>query len=242
MQPDDLKTYYSLGVALYSGLGRAEEAAAVLEEVVARDSSWAQVYPLLGVIYMDLNRKDRAIQLLERAVALGPEWENYNRLGLAQLRSENLTAAISAFEHAVRQAPWQPHPHLNLARIYERQGREQAAARQRQIFAQLRPVQDKVQRHLENIAAFPGDIESRHLLGEAYMAQGRIEEALTTFRQVIAIDYSYAPAHYGLGAALHYKNELQAAIEAYERALRATAGYGGGLCRSGPGLSPAPRL
>ena len=218
MQPDDLKTYYSLGVALYSGLGRAEEAAAVLEEVVARDSSWAQVYPLLGVIYMDLNRKDRAIQLLERAVALGPEWENYNRLGLAQLRSENLTAAISAFEHAVRQAPWQPHPHLNLARIYERQGREQAAARQRQIFAQLRPVQDKVQRHLENLAAFPGDIESRHLLGEAYMAQGRIEEALTTFRQVIAIDYSYAPAHYGLGAALHYKNELQAAIEAYERA------------------------
>ena len=218
MQPDDLKTYYSLGVALYSGLGRAAEAAVVLEEVVARDSSWSQTHALLGVVYMDLNRKDRAIQLLERAVALGPEWENYNRLGLAQLRSENLTAAISAFEHAVRQAPWQPHPHLNLARIYERQGREQAAARQRQIFAQLRPVQDKVQRHLENLATFPGDIESRHLLGEAYMAQGRIEEALTTFRQVIAIDSSYAPAHYGLGAALHYKNELKAAIASYERA------------------------
>ena len=218
MQPDDLKTYYSLGIALYSGLGRAEEAAAVLEEVVARDSSWAQIYPLLGAVYMDLNRKDRAIQLLERAVVLDPKWENYNRLGLAQLRNENLTAATSAFEHAVRQAPWQPHLHLNLARIYERQGREQAAARQRQIFAQLRPVQDKVQRHLENLSAFPGDIESRHLLGEAYMAQGRIEEALTVFRQVIAIDSSYAPAHYGLGAALHYKNELQAAIEAYERA------------------------
>ena len=30
MQPDSLKTYYSLGIALYSGLGRAEEAAAVL--------------------------------------------------------------------------------------------------------------------------------------------------------------------------------------------------------------------
>ena len=218
MRPDDLKTYYSLGIALYSGLGRAEEAAAVLEEVVAHDSSWAQVYPLLGVVYMDLNRKDRAIQLLERAVALGPEWENYNRLGLAQLRSENMTAAISAFEHAVRQAPWQPHPHLNLARIYDHQEREQAAARQRQIFAQLRPVQDKVQRHLENLAAFPGDIESRHLLGEAYVAQGRIEKALAAFRQVIAIDPSYAPSHYGLGAALHYKNELKAAIASYKRA------------------------
>lgn len=220
MQPDDLKAYYSLGIALYSGLGRAEEAAAVLEEVVARDSSWAQVYALLGAVYMDLNRQDRAIQFLERAVALDPAWENYNRLGLAQLRRENLTAAISAFERAVRQAPWQPHPHLNLARIYERQGREQAAARQRQLFAQLRPVQDKVQRHLENLAAFPGDVESRHLLGEAYVAQGRIEEGLAVFRQVIAIDSSYAPSHYGLGAALYYKNELEAAIASYERACK----------------------
>ena len=220
LQPDDLKTYYSLGIALYSGLGRAEEAAAVLEEVVARDSSWSQAYALLGAVYMDLNRKEKAIQLLERAVALDPEWENYNRLALAQLRSENLPAAISAFEHAVRQAPWQPHPHLNLARIYERQGREQAAAQQRKIFAQLRPVQDKVQRHLENLAAFPSDIESRHLLGEAYVAQGRVEEALAAFRQVIAADSSYAPSHYGLGAALHYKNELAAAIAAYERACK----------------------
>ena len=220
MQPDSLKTYYSLGIVLYSGLGRAEEAAVVLEEVVARDSAWAQAYPLLGVIHMDLNRKDRAIQFLERAVVLNPEWENYNRLGLAQLRSGNLTAASSAFEHAVRQAPWHPHPHLNLARIYERQERKQAAVRQRQIFAQLRPVQDQVQRHLENLTAFPGDIESRHLLGEAYVAQGRIEEALAAFRQVIAIDSSYAPSYYGLGAALHYKSELQAAIAAYERACK----------------------
>ena len=220
MQPDDLKTYYSLGIALYSGLGRAAEAAAVLEEVVARDSSWAQVYPLLGAVYMDLNRKDRAIQRLERAVALDPTWENHNRLGLAQLRNENPTAAIAAFERAVRQAPWHPHPHLNLARLYEQQGREQAAARQRQIFVQLQPIEDRVQRHLDNLSSFPGDIESRHLLGEAYVAQGRVEEGLAAFRQVIAADSSYAPAHYGLGAALHYKNELDAAIAAYERACK----------------------
>lgn len=218
LQPDTLKTYYSLGIALYSGLGWAEEAAAVLEVVVRRDSSWSPVYPLLGAVYMDLNRQDRAIRLLERAVALDPAWENHNRLGLAHLRNENPTAAIAAFERAVRQAPWQPHPHLNLARLYEQQGRKQAAARQRQIFVQLRPIEDEVQRHLDNLSSFPGDIESRHLLGEAYVAQGRVEEGLTAFRQVIAADSSYAPAHYGLGAALHYKNELEAAIAAYERA------------------------
>lgn len=218
MQPDDLKTYYSLGIALYSGLGRAEEAAAVLEEVVGRDSSWSPVYPLLGAVYMDLNRQDRAIPLLKRAVALDPTWENHNRLGLAHLRNENPTAAIAAFERAVRQAPWQPHPHLSLARLYEQQGRAQEAARQRQIFVQLQPIEDEVQRHLDNLSSFPGDIESRHLLGEAYVAQGRVEEGLAAFRQVIAADSSYAPAQYGLGAALHYKNDLEAAIAAYERA------------------------
>ena len=220
MRPDDLKIYYSLGIALYSGLGRSAAAAAVLEEVVARDSSWSQVYPLLGAVYLDLNRTDSAMRLFERVVAVDPAWENYNRLGLAQLRSGDLTAAIAAFEQAADRAPWKPHPHLNLARIYERQGREQAALRQRQLFARLRPIEDNVQRQLDNLAAFPQDVESRHLLGEAYMAQGRIAAALSSFRKAIATDSSYAVAHYGLGAALHYTNELEAAIAAYERACK----------------------
>ncbi|MEE3257842.1 MAG: FG-GAP-like repeat-containing protein, partial [Candidatus Latescibacterota bacterium] len=202
MRPDDLKAYYSLGIVLYSGLGRSAAAAAVLEEAVDRDSSWSQVYPLLGAVYLDLNRTDTAIQFLERVVALDPDWESHNRLGLARLRSGDLTAAIAAFEQAARQAPWKPHPHLNLARIYKRQGREQAALRERQMFTKLRPIEDNVQRQLENLTAFPGDVESRLLLGEAYLAQGRIEEALSSYHQAIAADDSYAPAHYGLGAAL----------------------------------------
>ena len=221
MRPDDLKAYYSLGIVLYSGLGRSAVAAAVLEEAVARDSSWSQLYQLLGTVYLDLNRTDRAIPLLERATALDPaSWEGHNRLGLARLRSAELTAARQAFEQAARRAPWKPHPHLNLARIYERQGRPDEAHRERQIFAELRPIEDEVQRHLDNLAAFPEDVESRCLLGEAYVVQGRIEEALACFRQIIEADSSYAPAQYGLGAALHYLNELEAAIAAYEQACR----------------------
>jgi len=221
LEPDSIKVYYSLGVTLYSGLGRSEEAAEILEQAVARDSSWSQVCQLLGVIYMSLDQTARAIELLERAKTLEPSsWQVHNRLGLTHLRRGDMEAAGAAFWEAARRAPWKPHPHLNLARVYEQQGRSEAARRERQIFEQLRPTEEKVQRYLENLADYPEDVESRCLLGEAYVVQGRMEEGLASFRQAVETDSSYAPAYYGLGAALHYQGKLGPAIAAYERACR----------------------
>ena len=221
LEPDSIKVYYSLGVALYSGLGRSEEAAAVLEQAVARDSSWSQVCQLLGVVYMGLDRTAEAIELLERARRLDPSsWQGHNRLGLVHLRRREMKAAEAAFLEASHRAPWMPHPHLNLARVYEQQGRTEVAEGERLIFERLRPTEEKVQRFLDNLASYPEDVEARCLLGQAYTIQGRIKEALTCFRQTIETDSSYALAYYGLGAVLHYQNELTQAIAAYEHACR----------------------
>ena len=221
LEPDSIKVYYSLGVTLYSGLGLSAEGAAVLEEAMARDSTWAQVCQLLGVAYLDLNRTDEALELLERARRLEPDaWQGHNRLGLAYLRRGDMEGAGGAFREASRKAPWMPHPHLNLARVYERQGQSDSAERERQIFEQLRPTQEQVQRYLDNLETYPEDVEARCLLGQAYLLQGRPEDARACFREAIRIDSSYAPAHYGLGAILHYQNRLAEAISAYERACR----------------------
>jgi enediyne biosynthesis protein E4 len=221
LEPDSIEVYYSLGVTLYSGLGLSAEAAAVLEEAMARDSSWTQVCQLLGVAYMDLDRTDEAIELLERARQLEPNaWQGHNRLGLAHLRRGDMAAAGDAFREASRKAPWMPHPHLNLARVYERQGQSDRAEWERQIFEQLRPTQKQVTRYLDNLESYPEDVEARCLLGQAYLLQGRPEDAQTCFQQAIRTDSSYAPAHYGLGAILHYQNRLTEAISAYEHASR----------------------
>lgn len=221
LAPDSIKVYYSLGVSLYSGLGRIEDAAAVLEEAVARDSSSADLCQLLGVVYMGMDRTDRAVALLEQAKELDPAaWQVDNRLGLTYLRRGDWVAAVAAFEEASRKVPWMPHPHLNLARVYEQQGNTEAAVREQQMFEKLRPNQEQVQRYLDNLESYPEDLEARCLLGEVYVLQGRIDAATTCFRQVIALDSTYAEAHYGLGAMRYYQGDLGGAIAAYERACR----------------------
>ncbi|MEW6754967.1 MAG: FG-GAP-like repeat-containing protein, partial [Candidatus Latescibacterota bacterium] len=154
--PDSVRAYYSLGVTLYSGLGRTEEAIAVLEQAMQRDSTWSAVCQLLGVAHMEMNRTTDALAFLERARRLEPRaWQVHNRLGLVHLRRADLLAAEAALREASRCAPWMPHPHLNLARVYDQLGRPEAALRERGLFAELRPTEEQVERYLDNLATFP---------------------------------------------------------------------------------------
>ena len=219
--PETIDYRYSLGVTLYSGLGRYREAATVLEETVERDSSSSQIYQLLGVVYLGLNQTDLAVSMLRKATVLEPgAWQTHNRLGLAHVRRGEMMEAKAAFQEAARRISWKPHPHLNLARVYERQGDSEGARREHQLFKQLLPMEEKVERHEARLSDFPADVETRFLLGQAYLGQRRMREALECFQRIIAIDSTYARAHYGVGGLLHLQNRLEEAVAAYERACR----------------------
>jgi len=221
LAPDALETNYAIAVVLFGGLGRAEEAAAVLETAVLQDSSAPKVYKLLGDIYLSLNRTERAKQVLERASYLAPtDWENQNLLGLVQRREGAIAAAAATFRQAALRAPWQPHPHLNLAYLYRQQGHLKAAENERQTFERLRRWQLDEEWYLEKIIADSTDIESHFYLGRTYFLQGRLDQAMQHFRRAIWLDPDYGLGYYGLGALLHYGGRLKEAIEAYQQAHR----------------------
>ncbi len=219
LRPDYLEAYYTLGVALYAGLGRREEAARLLEQAIERDSSQAEICELLGAVYLSLNQPERAIPVLERAVVLDSgAWESYNRLGVAHLRRGNIQAATAAFQGAIRAAPYAPVPHLQLARIYEKLGHWKAARGERLRFEQLRPVQDQVDTYLDNLKEAPNDAKLHYLVGRAYVKQRRYAEAIGSFEQAIELDPGFGVAHYGLGAVYHHQGKLEQSIAAYARA------------------------
>lgn len=222
LRPDYAKAYYSLGVVLYSGLGRYEEAARFLEQAVEQDSSQAETYQLVGKVYLSLGQPAKAIQALERATALKPSaWENHHWLGLAHLRCGQVEAATAAFQHAARAAPFAPVPHLHLARIYEKLGQQEAAQQEHLAFERLRPAQEQVEAYLQQLKEDPDDPESHYRLGRAYLQQGRYSEASGHFQRAIELDPRYGLAHYGLGAVYHLQGRLEEAIEAYTQAYRA---------------------
>ncbi len=224
-QPGNADARYALGLVLYSGLGRDDEAAAVLEPAAAQHSQRSDVRDLLGAIYLSLNRPGRAIDVLLEAAELQPDaWQLHQRLGLAYTRGEREAEAEAAFIEAARLAPYRPQPHLNLARIYTRGGRLEAARRQRLLFERWAPVEDRAVRYERQIRQSPDSPDSRCLLGQVHVEQGRLSEALDRFRQATELDSSYAKAHYGIGAVLHMGGDTQQAILAYEEAIRLDPG------------------
>ena len=222
LRPDHPSGYYTLGVTLYSGLGRSEEAARVLERAVARDSSWVRISALLGRVYLGLDQPDKAIRALTRATVNDPSaWDAYNMLGTAHLRSGDTEGAIGAFQDALRADPFAATPHLRLAQIYDKQGRAEEARRERLEFERLRPLHERVETELKQIRETPDDARAHCRLGRAYLQKKRYVEAQASCQRALEIEPNYALAHYTLGGAYHLQGRLDKAIEAYAQAYQA---------------------
>ncbi len=218
-RPHNIEPYYSLAVTLYSGLGQSREALAVLEQAVARGAAEAEVFHLLGAIRLSLNDAEGAIGDLERALQLAPgDWKIRNRLGVAHLRRQDISAAAEAFESAVAAAPFASYPYAHLARLYDRLGRPEQARAARRQFEHWRPLQDRLDRYREGLRTLPNDPELHFLVGRTYLMQQRGGEAQAAFERALRLELGYAMAHYGLGGAHHQQGRLAFAIAEYERA------------------------
>ena len=222
LRPDHPSGYYSLGVTLHSGLGRSEEAARVLEQAVARDSSWVRISVLLGRVYLGLDQPDKAIRALTRATVYDPsEWRTYNWLGMAHLRSGDTEGAIAAFQDALRADPFAAVPHLGLAQIYDRQGRAGEARREHLEFERLRPLHERMETALMQLLETPDNARAHCRLGRAYLQKRRYLEAQASCQRALEIDPDYGLAHYTLGGAYHLQGKLDKATEAYAQAYQA---------------------
>jgi len=62
--------------------------------------------------------------------------------------------------------------------------------------------------------------EAHYTLGVIYWQQGKLDEAVTTFRQAIAVNPNFAEAHYTLGTVLQQKGETDAAIAEFREAIK----------------------
>ena len=240
---EDTRLHYTAAVALYSGLGRYEEAAAVLEGVVVRDSVVVEAVELLGVVYLHLNRPQQAVAILSRAVARAPgNWETHYRLGLAHTRLGADDRAIAAFSRALELAPEEPMPHLHLARIRERLGQGRAARAALGRFETLQPFKQEVGRYRQAIRANPDDPAAYAALGLVLAQAGQFDAARSEYERALALDPDAVATRTNLANVLLRQGRAAAALEHFQQALAgdpglAEAHYGLGMAHYGLGAA-----
>jgi Flp pilus assembly protein TadD len=82
------------------------------------------------------------------------------------------------------------------------------------------------------LAASPDDSFVRYGLAQEYLRQGRAEQAVAQFRELLARHADYKAAYFHLGQALEKLGRLDEARQAYQTGIEVTARLGDEHARS----------
>lgn len=106
--------------------------------------------------------------------------------------------------------------------------------------ARVRDYGSEVRLWADTAAKRPTNARAHNNLGQALFRQGRVDEALASYRRALALQPRYPETHYNVGVALGHRGEWLAAVESYQAALRwdpahveAHNNLGGALVRLG---------
>jgi tetratricopeptide (TPR) repeat protein len=187
------------------GQGRSTEAAALLDTLVAADSTWIAPRQLLAEMHYRTGnwREARAhLEWLDHHGVVSPKLASI--VGAMALADRNLQAALEELEYAAHVAPELAGVQSLLGTALFRAGRWGAAKSAFERARQQNPADTTALDGLAAVALHHGDFEAA-----AHWALEALEQNMRLFR-----------AHYHLGIALVRLQRIEAAIEAFNACLQ----------------------
>jgi tetratricopeptide (TPR) repeat protein len=162
----------------------------------------------LGRFLQGERRFDEAAVHYQRSIALSPAFTPaYTNIGLLLAEQGKPDEALAAYLRAIQAEPTyaETYYHLGVA-LQERGDHEHAIERLRE-FIRLTPDASNI-------------TPANNLVGISLLALGRLDEALTTFRQSAATEPGNAEARRGLGDVLLKQRRFDEAVRELQEAVR----------------------
>lgn len=128
--------------------GQADAALARVRALLASDPNNARALNLMGELCLSSNHLSEAGTVLARAIQLAPRWWlPYRNLAHVKLETSDLAGAVATEEAGLRQSN-EAALMADVAELYERQGRVEAAIRQYEALHARNPHADLVANNL----------------------------------------------------------------------------------------------
>lgn len=167
---------------------------------------YAEVYRSLGQSYKALGQWSDMKSAFKEALSRKPRDANLHvLLGEAYFLNNELEAALKALLQAVRLAPQYARAYQGLAQIYLKMNLTDKG-----IIAMKRGIS----------LAPKNNTALRVLLGDTYLKQGKAEEAIRAYQNIIQRNVKTVDAYLGLGKAYLSIDLYELAIIEFEQALR----------------------
>jgi len=206
--PPNLQDRFTKGVqALKNGqLDAAEEA---FRRVLQDGGKVAFVYNNLGIVLQQRGEHQRAIDQFREAIRLQPDYAAPRiLLGASLLALRKAPEATRQLERAAKLQPREPLARLQLAKAYQLRDNLPGVVEQYQVLRELSPQEPEyayqlgnaymkmaVWCHQEIVRINPRSVRLYQTLGENFLLQGRIDEAIKYLQLAVQADSAIVGIH-----------------------------------------------
>jgi protein O-GlcNAc transferase len=195
--------HYHLGVLLW--LAKDQDHALAELQTAARQNPKSFDYRYrLGAAYAEKGENDKAVPELKAAVALDANHpEAWQQLGVSEMRTSNLAAAVDAYSKAVALSPLDNATRNGYA----------------ELLIETRQPERAIEQAQKVLANDKWSVPAYLAMGHAYLKMGEYDKAAKAYQDALAIDSKSVAAHYDLGIALKMQDQIDAAQKELERAI-----------------------
>jgi tetratricopeptide (TPR) repeat protein len=191
------------GLALHQS-GRAKEAAALYERVLALDPAQPAANHLLGLVRLSEGRADEAVTLISRALKGNSGDAQYHcNLGVALNAAGEPAKAIAALDRAIALKP-------GYAEAYSNKGMALRA---------MKRFGEAVEVYRQAVRLKPSEAGFHFNLANALRDAGHLFDAESAYRRAIHLRPRYTAAISGLATALDSEGRAAEVLELVDRAL-----------------------
>lgn len=201
--PDFLPTYM-MRAGIAAAEKKTEESIALLDRILDRDPEHPDAMRVSAEQRIGIGETDKAIATLERGVATFPGAAPLHfQLGKAYVAKGDLGSANASFTQAVKLDPSSGTAVLALATVN---------LRQRDFATVVNTIRPFLQQN-------PTSNEAKMLLADAYRNQGKLEDALALYQQLLGSAPKNAQIHYLAGSTLLQMQKRAEARKAFTTAV-----------------------
>ncbi|HTR43860.1 MAG TPA: tetratricopeptide repeat protein [Pseudomonadales bacterium] len=191
------------------------------------DRTDIRAYNDLGSYFYNEKRYDDAIAQFKEAIIIYPKMASaYDNLGLAYAAEENSDEAITQYQNAIKADPNYAIAYYNLGIALAKKGlMEQAIGEYQQALAVNSShggAQKSLSPDLPDVD--PGKLQKEKAdihdaLGLAFATEGKDDEAIAQFQEVLKLQPNYPEAQYNLANALLKKGQVNQGVTEFQQAV-----------------------